>query len=75
MYTTYTCISIAPTEPRDLQFSDTNYTRVTLTWNPPERPNGIITNYTVCIYVCIYVSMYKCINVCIYVHMYVCIYL
>ena len=36
-----------PTPPRSLMIVDVTDTTVTLSWMPPDPPNGIITNYRV----------------------------
>ena len=39
---------VAPTTPRNLNATETNFTVIGLSWQRPNPSNGIITNYTVC---------------------------
>ena len=41
------CVFIVPTEPRLLKVLNVSNTTVTLSWIPPDSPNGIITHYQV----------------------------
>ena len=41
------CFLTAPTAPRSLMLEDVTDTTVTLSWMPPDPPNGIITSYRV----------------------------
>ena len=40
-------LSIAPSMPLNLTVTINNSTSVTLTWNTPAMPNGVIHNYTI----------------------------
>ena len=39
------CVFVVPTAPTSLTVDDVNNTAVTLSWMPPNMPNGIITQY------------------------------
>ena len=41
------CFLTVPTAPRSLMLGDVTDTTVTLSWMPPDPPNGIITSYRV----------------------------
>ena len=41
------CFLAEPTAPRSLMVDDVANTTVTLSWMPPDPPNGIITQYQV----------------------------
>ena len=41
------CFLTAPTAPRSLMLEDVTDTTVTLSWMPPDPPNGIIKSYRV----------------------------
>ena len=41
----YCCI--APTEPRDIVATNVTQSSISLTWQRPDPPNGLITNFTV----------------------------
>ena len=41
------CFLTVPTAPRSLMIVDVNKTTVTLSWMPPDPPNGIISQYQV----------------------------
>ena len=38
---------IAPTEPHDIVATNVTQSSIFLTWQRPDPPNGLITNYTV----------------------------
>ena len=40
-------LSLAPSIPLNLTVTINNSTSVTLTWNTPAMPNGVIRNYTI----------------------------
>ena len=40
-------LSLAPSMPLNLTVAINNSTSVTLTWNTPAIPNGVIRNYTI----------------------------
>ena len=40
-------VFIAPTEPRDIVATNITQSSIFLTWQRPDPPNGLITNYTV----------------------------
>ena len=40
-------LSLAPSMPLNLTVTINNSTSVTLTWNTPAMPNGVIRNYTI----------------------------
>jgi len=44
----YLLYFIAPSEPRDVISSNVTQSSIFLTWQRPDPPNGLITNYTVC---------------------------
>ena len=44
---TYVILIIAPTEPRDIISTNVTQSSIFLTWQRPDPPNGLITNYTV----------------------------
>ena len=46
-YSVCVFLYIAPTAPRSLRAVDSTDTTVTLSWMPPDPPNGIITQYQV----------------------------
>lgn len=39
-------VPTVPSEPLDLTYTNDSSTRISLTWQPPESPNGIIESYT-----------------------------
>ena len=41
------CFVTAPSPPRSLMIVDVTATEVTLSWMPPDTPNGIISSYRV----------------------------
>ena len=41
------CFLTVPTPPRSLMIGQVTDTTVTLSWMPPDQPNGIITSYRV----------------------------
>ena len=43
----YFILSLAPSMPLNLTVTINNSTSVTLTWNTPAMPNGVIRNYTI----------------------------
>ena len=38
---------VAPTEPRSIVATDVTQSSIFFTWQRPDPPNGLITNYTV----------------------------
>ena len=40
-------VYIAPTEPRDIVVTDVTQLSISLTWQRPDPPNGLITSFTV----------------------------
>ena len=43
----YFILSLAPSMPLNFTVTINNSTSVTLTWNTPAMPNGVIRNYTI----------------------------
>ena len=43
----FTCTTVPSSAPRFLKISSISNTSLLLTWEPPDKPNGIITHYQV----------------------------
>ena len=43
----FCCLSLAPTEPQNVQIKERTTSSLKVTWQPPRYPNGIIQKYRI----------------------------